>query len=132
MREKIETELYNKLKSELPPAMRETFVHGHSTDARKIPYISVDVGEIKPFADFTEEDGIFEASVNIAIADSAHNISYCELFKRIRARQNVLNGYKYESYEFVINALWFENDSDARDDNNMGTVLTYRAIVQFL
>lgn len=132
MREKIETLLYNKLKSELPPAMRETFVHGHSTDARKIPYISVDVGEIKPFADFTEEDGIFEASINISIADSAHDIRYCELFKRIRAIINILREYKYESDEIVINALWFENDSDARDDNNMGTVLTYRAIVQFL
>lgn len=132
MREKIETLLYNKLKSELPPSMRETLVHGHSTDTRKIPYISVDVGEIKPFADFTEEDGIFEASVNIAIADSAHDIRYCELFKRIRSIQNIINGYKYESDEFIINALWFDSDSDARDDNNMGTVLTYRAIVQFL
>lgn len=132
MREKIETLLYNKLKSELPPSMRETLVHGHSTDTRKIPYISVDVGEIKPFADFTEEDGIFEVSVNIAIADSAHDIRYCELFKRIRSIQNIINGYKYESDEFIINALWFDSDSDARDDNNMGTVLTYRAIVQFL
>lgn len=132
MREKIETVLYNKLKSELPPAMRETLVHGHSTDARKIPYISVDVGEIKPFADFTEEDGIFEASVNISVADSAHDIRYCELFKRIRAIMNILREYKYECDEIVINTLWFENDSDARDDNNMGTVLTYRAIVQFL
>ncbi len=132
MREKIETALYNKLKSELPPTMREMLVHGHSTDLRKIPYISVDVGEIKPFADLTDSDGIFEASVNISVADSAHDIRYCELFKRIRAIMNILCGYKYESDEFIINALWFENDSDARDDNNMGTVLTYRAIVQFL
>ena len=132
MREKIETILFNKLKSELPPAMRETLVHGHSTGTRKIPYISLDVGEIKPFADLTEADGIFEATLSIAIADSAHDIRYCELFKRIRAIQNALNEYKYDSDELIINALWFENDSDARDDNNMGTVLTYRAIVQFL
>ena len=132
MREEIENILFNRLKSELPPALREMLVRGHTTDARMIPYISIDVGEIKPFGDLTEADGIFESEVNIAIADSAHDIRYCELFKRIRAIQDALYEYRYESGQLVINALWFEGDSDARDDNNVGTVLTYRAIVQFL
>ena len=132
MREEIENILFNRLKSELPPALREMLVRGHTTDARKIPYISIDVGEIKPFGDLTEEDGIFEAEVNIAIADSAHDIRYCELFKRIREVINVLHEFKYEGETIVINALWYDGDSDARDDNNVGTVLTYKAIVQFL
>lgn len=132
MREEIENILFNKLKSELTPALRDMLVRGHTTDARKIPYISIDVGEIKPFADMTEEDGIFESEVNIAIADSAHDIRYCELFKRIREVINVLHEFKYEGETIVINALWYDGDSDARDDNNVGTVLTYRAIVQFL
>ena len=132
MREEIENILFNKLKSELPPAMREMLVHGHTTDARKIPYISIDVGEIKPFGDLTEADGIFEAEVNIAIADSAHDISYADMFRRSRTVMDILQAYKYESERLEINALWFEGDSDARDDNNVGTVLTYRAVVQFL
>jgi hypothetical protein len=132
MREEIENILFNKLKSELPPALREMLVRGHTTDARMIPYISIDVGEIKPFGDLTEEDGIFEAGVSIAIADSAHAIRYYELFKRIREVINVLHEFKYESGTIVINALWYDGDSDARDENNVGTVLTYRAIVQFL
>lgn len=132
MREEIENILFNRLKSELPQVFAEMLVRGHTTDARKIPYISIDVGEIKPFGDMTEEDGIFESEVNIAIADSAHDIRYCELFKRIRAIQDALYDYRYSSEQLIINALWFEGDSDARDDNNVGTVLTYRAIVQFL
>lgn len=132
MREEIENILFNRLKSELPQVYAGMLVRGHTTDARMIPYVSIDVGEIKPFGDMTEEDGIFEAEVNIAIADSAHDISYCELFKRIRAIQDALYDYRYSSEQLVINALWFEGDSDARDDNNVGTVLTYRAIVQFL
>ena len=132
MREEIENILFNRLKSELSPVFAEMLVRGHITDARKIPYISIDVGEIKPFGDLTEADGIFEAEVNIAIADSAHAIRYCELFKRIRAIQDALYDYRYSSEQLVINALWFEGDSDARDENNVGTILTYRAIVQFL
>ena len=132
MREEIENILFNKLKSELPQVFAGMLVRGHTTDARKIPYVSIDVGEIKPFVDLTEEDGIFEASVNIAIADSAHDIRYYELFKRIREVINVLHEFKYESGTIVINALWYDGDSDARDENNVGTVLTYRAIVQFL
>ena len=115
MREEIENILFNKLKSELTPALRDMLVRGHTTDARKIPYISIDVGEIKPFADMTEEDGIFESEVNIAIADSAHDIRYCELFKRIREVINVLHEFKYEGETIVINALWYDGDSDARD-----------------
>lgn len=132
MREEIENILFNKLKSELSPVLAGMLVRGHTTDARKIPYISIDVGEIKPFGDMTEADGIFEAEVNIAIADSAHDIRYCELFKRIREVINVLHEFKYEGETIVINALWYDGDSDARDDNNVGTVLTYKAIVQFL
>lgn len=41
-------------------------VRGHSTDDRHIPYISVDVGEIKPFGDMLEVDCIFESEVNVA------------------------------------------------------------------
>lgn len=132
MREELENILYEHLKTSLPAEFKSMLVHGHSTEDRHIPYITLDVSELKPFADFQAEDGIFEAEVSIAIADSAHAIRYCELFKRIRAIQDALYEYRYESGQLVINALWFEGDSDARDDNNVGTVLTYRIIVQFL
>ena len=132
MREELENILYDHLKTSLPAELKTMLVRGHTTDDRHIPYISVDVGEIKPFGDMLESDGIFESEVNVAIADSAHDIEYPELFKRIRAVMSAFENFSYAEENILINALYFENETDARDDNNLGVVLTYKLVFQIL
>ena len=85
MRKEIEDILFEYLLSALPEAMKPMLVKGHSTEDRHIPYISLDVGDVKPFSDMLESDGIFESEVNVAIADSAHVINYDAQFLRIRS-----------------------------------------------
>ena len=132
MREELENILYDHLKTSLPAELKTMLVRGHTTDDRHIPYISVDVGEIKPFGDMLESDGIFESEVNVAIADSAHDIEYPELFKRIRAVMSAFENFSYAEVNILINALYYESETDARDDNNLGCVMTFKAVVQFL
>ena len=132
MRKELENILFDHLKTSLSAELKKMLVRGHTTDDRHIPYISIDVGEIKPFGDMLESDGIFEADVNVAIADSAHDIDYKYLFNRIEAVKTALSDFFYIDDNVLINALFFESETDARDDNNLGTVLTYKAIVQFI
>ena len=131
MRERLETILLAHLKAQLPDALKSMLAKGHTDDDRHIPYISLDVGEIKPFGELAGDDGIFEAEVSIAIADSAHDIRYGELFKRIRSVISAFADFAYEDDEILVNALWYEGEDDARDENNMGCVLTYKAVMQF-
>lgn len=65
-------------------------VKGHSTEDRHMPYISINVGDVKPFSDMLESDGIFESEVNVAIADSAHDINYNAQFLRIAEVRSTL------------------------------------------
>lgn len=132
MREKLENILFSKLKASLPAEFKAMLVRGHSTNDRHIPYISLDVGELRPFDDLQSSDGMFEADVSVAIADSAHDIEYPELFKRIRAVMSAFENFSYAKENILINALYFENETDARDENNMGIILAYRVILQFL
>jgi len=132
MREEIENILYEHLKTSLPAEFKAMLVHGHSTEDRRVPYITLDVGELTPFSDLQAEDGIFEAEVSIAIADSAHDINYRELFKRIRAVMNAFESFTYSQDGIEIDALTYESETDARDDNNLGCVMAYKAVVQFL
>ena len=125
------TILYDYLKTNLDSDLSRILVKGHTTEDRRIPYIYIDVGEIKPFGDLEVKDGMFEASMNIAVADSAHDIDYKQHFKRTRGIVDILENFSYETDEIIINGLYLENDSDARDDNNIGSVLSYRAIVQY-
>ena len=132
MKEKLENILYEHLKTNLPSELSKILIKGHTTNDRRIPYIYIDVGEIKPFGDLEVIDGMFEASVNIAVADSAHDIDYKQHFKRTRGIADVLENFSYETAEIVVNGLYLENDTDARDDNNIGSVLSYKVIVQYL
>lgn len=132
MREKLENILFAQLKALLPAGFKTMLVRGHSTNNRHIPYISLDVGELRPFGDLQSSDGMFEADTSVAIADSAHDIEYPELFKRIRAVMSVFENFSYAEENILINALYFENETDARDDNNLGCVMTFKAVVQFL
>ena len=132
MKEKLEKILYDYQKTNLHSDLSRILIKGHTTEDRRIPYIYIDVGEIKPFGDLEVRDGMFEATVNIAVADSAHDIDYKQHFNRTRGIIELLENFLYETDEIIVNGLYFENDTDARDDNNIGSVLSYRAIVQYL
>lgn len=130
MRKEIENILFEYLLSALPEAMKPMLVKGHSTEDRHIPYISLDVGDVKPFSDMLESDGIFESEVNVAIADSAHVINYDAQFLRIAQVRSILGNFTLENEKYRCEGLWFEAENDARDDNNLGIVLTYKLVFQ--
>ena len=132
MRKEIEDILFEYLLSALPEAMKPMLVKGHSTEDRHIPYISLDVGDVKPFSDMLESDGIFESEVNVAIADSAHVINYDAQFLRIAQVRSILGNFTLDNEKYRCEGLWFEAENDARDDNNLGIVLTYKLVFQCL
>lgn len=132
MRKEIEDILFEYLLSALPEAMKLMLVKGHSTEDRHIPYISLDVGDVKPFSDMLESDGIFESEVNVAIADSAHVINYDAQFLRIAQVRSILWNFTLDNEKYRCEGLWFEAENDARDDNNLGIVLTYKLVFQTL
>lgn len=132
MREELENILYDYLKTSLPAELKTMLVQGHTTDDRHIPYISLDVGDVKPFGDMLESDGIFESEVNVAIADSAHVINYDAQFLRIAQVRSILGNFTLDNEKYRCEGLWFEAENDARDDNNLGTVLTYKLVFQIL
>ena len=132
MRKELENILFDHLKTSLPAELKSMLVRGHTTDDRHIPYISIDVGEIKPFGDMLESDGIFEADINVAIADSAHDINYNAQFLRIAQVRSILGNFTLDNEKYRCEGLWFEAENDARDDNNLGIVLTYKLVFQTL
>lgn len=132
MRKELENILFDHLKTSLPANLKSMLVRGHTTEDRHIPYISIDVGEIKPFGDMLESDGIFESEVNVAIADSAHDINYNAQFLRIAQVRSILGNFTLDNEKYRCEGLWFEAENDARDDNNLGTVLTYKLVFQTL
>ena len=132
MRKEIENILFEYLLSALPEAMKPMLVKGHSTEDRHIPYISLDVGDVKPFSDMLESDGIFESEENVAIADSAHDINYNAQFLRIAQVRSILGNFTLDNDKYRCEGLWFEAENDARDDNNLGIVLTYKLVFQTL
>ncbi len=132
MRKELENILFDHLKTSLPANLKSMLVRGHTTDDRHIPYISIDVGEIKPFGDMLESDGIFESEVNVAIADSAHVINYDAQFLRIAQVRSILGNFTLDNEKYRCEGLWFEAENDARDDNNLGIVLTYKLVFQTL
>lgn len=132
MRKEIEDILFEYLLSALPEAMKLMLVKGHSTEDRHIPYISLDVGDVKPFSDMLESDGIFESEINVAIADSARVINYDAQFLRIAQVRSILGNFTLDNEKYRCEGLWFEAENDARDDNNLGIVLTYKLVFQTL
>ena len=132
MRKELENILFDYLKTSLPANLKSMLVRGHTTDDRHIPYISLDVGDVKPFSDMLESDGIFESEVNVAIADSAHVINYDAQFLRIAQVRSILGNFTLENEKYRCEGLWFEAENDARDDNNLGIVLTYKLVFQIL
>ena len=132
MRKELENILFDHLKTSLPANLKSMLVRGHTTEDRHIPYISLDVGDVKPFSDMLESDGIFESEVNVAIADSAHDINYDTQFLRIAQVRSILGNFTLDNEKYRCEGLWFEAENDARDDNNLGIVLTYKLVFQTL
>lgn len=132
MRKELENILFDHLKTSLPANLKSMLVRGHTTEDRHIPYISIDVGEIKPFGDMLESDGIFESEVNVAIADSGHDINYNTQFLRIAQVRSILGNFTLDNEKYRCEGLWFEAENDARADNNLGIVLTYKLVFQTL
>ena len=132
MRKELENILFDHLKTSLPANLKSMLVRGHTTEDRHIPYISLDVGDVKPFSDMLESDGIFESEVNVAIADSAHVINYDAQFLRIAQVRSILGNFTLDNEKYRCEGLWFEAENDARDDNNLGIVLTYKLVFQTL
>ena len=132
MRKELENILFDHLKTSLPANLKSMLVRGHTTEDRHIPYISLDVGDVKPFSDMLESDGIFESEVNVAIADSAHDINYNAQFLRIAQVRSILGNFTLDNEKYRCEGLWFEAENGARDDNNLGIVLTYKLVFQSL
>lgn len=132
MRKELENILFDHLKTSLPANLKSMLVRGHTTEDRHIPYISLDIGDVKPFSDMLESDGIFESEVNVAIADSAHVINYDAQFLRIAQVRSILGNFTLDNEKYRCEGLWFETENDARDDNNLGIVLTYKLVFQTL
>lgn len=132
MRKELENILFDHLKTSLPAELKSMLVRGHTTEDRHIPYISLDVGDVKPFSDMLESDGIFESEVNVAIADSAHDINYNAQFLRIAQVRSILGNFTLDNEKYRCEGLWFEAENDARNDNNLGIVLTYKLVFQTL
>ena len=107
MRKEIENILFDHLKTSLPANLKSMLVRGHTTEDRHIPYISLDIGDVKPFSDMLESDGIFESEVNVAIADSAHDINYDAQFLRIAQVRSILGNFTLDNDKYRCEGLCF-------------------------
>lgn len=132
MKLQLEKEIFRHLSETLADKYKLMLVMGHSTDDRPKPYISVDCEDEKPFNDLPPDTGVFEIPVNISIADSAHDIDYDTQDERILAIMEALENFESKDPTMQIYSFEFSENPDARDDNNIGNVLIYTAIVQFL
>ncbi len=129
---KIENAICDYLKKSLNRDMGAMVQSGHSTLDRKTPYIVVDCSDAKPFGGLFASDGIFELNIDVRIADSAHDINYSTQQKRITAVMELLSAFDYHDDDLLINYFEYEANVDARDDNNIGNVLTYKCVFQKL
>ena len=46
--------------------------------------------------------------------------------------RSILGNFTLENEKYRFEGLWFEIENDARDDNNLGIVLTYKLVFQTL
>ena len=132
MKLQLEKEIFRHLSEVLDEKFKPMLVMGHTTDDRPKPYISIDCEDEQPFGDLPPSAGVYEIPVNIAIADSAHDIDYETQEERIFAIMEALENFESQDSAMQIYSFEFAENPDARDDNNIGNVLHYEAIVQFL
>ena len=129
MKLKFEKAVFEHLKKYLNKDMSAMLFMGHSNNKRTTPYIIIDCTEPKPFGNLSHLDGLFELTLEIRIADSAHDINYEIQQRRINAILETLDTFE-TSEDMLIHSFEFESDSDARDDNNIGNILKYNVILQ--
>jgi hypothetical protein len=132
MKLQLEREIFRHLNSVIADEYKPMLVMGHSTKERPKPYISIDCEDEIPFGDLPFDAGVFEIPVNIAVADSAHDIDYDIQEERIIAIIDALTDFESQDPTMQIYSFEFAENPDARDDNNIGNVINYMAIVQFL
>lgn len=130
MKLKFEKAVFEHLKKYLNKDMSVMLFMGHSNNKRTTPYIIIDCTEPKPFGNLSHLDGLFELTLEIRIADSAHDINYEIQQRRINAILETLDTLE-TSEDMLIYSFEFESDSDARDDNNIGNILKYNVIVHY-
>lgn len=130
MKLEIENAVFEYLKKTLNRDMSAMLVRGHSTTLRPVPYIVVDCSEPKPFGTLSASDRLFELVLEIRIADSAHDIDYQIQQKRVNAVFGALENFECPADGISVVSFEFELDSDARDDDNIGSVLKYSVIAQ--
>ena len=130
MKLKFEKAVFEHLKKYLNKDMSAMLFMGHSNNKRTTPYIIIDCTEPKPFGNLSHLDGLFELTLEIRIADSAHDINYEIQQRRINSILETLDTFE-TSEDMLIHSFEFESDSDARDDNNIGNILKYNTIIQF-
>ncbi len=131
MKLKFEKAVFEHLKKYLNKDMSAMLFMGHSNNKRTTPYIIIDCTEPKPFGNLSHLDGLFELTLEIRIADSAHDINYEIQQRRINAILETLDTFE-TSEDMLIHSFEFESDSDARDDNNIGNIIIYKIILQCL
>ena len=131
MKLKFEKAVFEHLKKYLNKDMSAMLFMGHSNNKRTTPYVIVDCTEPKPFGNLSHSDGLFELTLEIRIADSAHDINYEIQQKRINAILETLDTFE-TSEDMLIHSFEFESDSDARDDNNIGNIIIFKIIFQCL
>ena len=131
MKLKFEKAVFEYLKKNLNKDMSNMLFMGHSNNKRTTPYIIIDCTEPKPFGNLSHSDGLFELTLEIRIADSAHDINYEIQQKRINSILETLDTFE-TSEDMLIHSFEFESDSDERDDNNIGNIIIYKIIFQCL
>ena len=131
MKKRLEAILVDYLKAELP-AYAAMIVPGHTTNDRPKPYICVDVSQVKGHGDMPIEYGLLDATVSVAIADSAHDIEYAAQDDRLMDVVEKIEEFEYEGEDMILRALTSFDEADAKDENNIGNVATWTAIVQVL
>jgi len=131
MKLRIERILTEHLKKELP-TITNMIVCGHSTEERPKPYIVVDCHDPKPFGDIPTEYGLLEATVTITIADAIEDTTPNAQNMRLMSVIEKLEDFEYSEDDLVFNALLFQNEGDAKDNNDIGSVVEYRIIIQII
>lgn len=131
MKLRVEKILTEYLKQELP-TMANMVVCGHSAEERPKPYIVVDCHDPKPFGEVPTEYGLFEATVTVITADALADTTPNAQNTRVMSVIEKLEDFEYSGEDLIFNELLFQSDSDAKENNDIGNVIEYRAIIQII
>lgn len=131
MKLRVEKILTEYLKQELP-TMASMVVCGHSAEERPKPYIVVDCHDPKPFGEIPTEYGLLEATVTITTADAIEDTTPNVQNTRLMSVIEKLEDFEYTEDDLVFNELLFQSEGDAKENNDIGSVVEYRAIIQII